>query len=1171
MGKNLIDVILRLVDQLSPGYKKAAQEVSKGSEDMAKGSAKVAVESGKAAAATKESGEAAADAAPKRGKLTEAEKEAAASAKAAAQASKQAAKASDEASGAMEKVKTKSKEAGASHKEHSMQTMELQMGYMLLAGALTAVFAAMTSAVTKGIEANNKQVAAFTGLKSVVIGTGKDYDQARNFVQKFTEDGLISQAKAAEALKNLLARGFGLDEAIQMLTRLKDAAAFGKQAHLDMGQAVASATEGIKNENSILVDNAGVTKNVSIMWKEYAAQLGKGVQSLTQAEKRQAEFNGIMNETRHQAGDAAKLVNELGGQMSKAGQATEMAAAAFGKAWAPAVSIGAQLMTGLMNLVRQAAEKFPVLTFMVTALAMAVTGMTAAFVGWLAVAGLVKAAMADLAVRAGVMWAAITGPVGIAIAALAAAAGALYYLATAQERAAKAAVDSARKQEQAAKDVADAARNKVREIVRQEEQLQKEITDLEKQAADQRSDLAKKEREDRRQDANQLGEIILSALKKQHAEAQKAEERALDEQIDGLKQAAKERYDAVKQAAEDEMDVLTEQISQRKQSIQDAADIEQADLRKANDQAVDAWKERKERVQDAQRDEEDATKEHYGELRDTARVYFDEQRRQIQGWASEQEQAIRSVYDLRLRTLDAENDAAVGALEDQIRAIDAQTRAEDQAERDRRRNEKIASLELKALAASTAEEKLKIEKEISDLRAEAEREALLRSRDAQKAALQEQIEQVRQHANERKEALKEQQDAELEELRKTVEAKRKMLDEQHETELAQIKAAEKEALDSLERKHKEQIKALDTERQSLDEKLTDDLKRVSEHEKAELRAQDKILKVAKQTMEDRLAAEKETHEAQVAQLAELETAEKAAIHEKYHGPNGLLNEAKLYAEALKLLHEQNQQELLALLDRYEPDWKDQGKDFVQRLAEGGEEAKPAVDALAEAINQTLQAAAENVQVLREKAGDSAEKLAQITASLEQARNAHAEVGKLRDDAADEAREAERNLRMLQEQRLKAEQELKEIQEQQRQNTGAQGTAASGTGGGQATERNRGIDAARDIMNNPPTGSRHAGGPVGVTGAYRLLQGEHVLTEAQAKQYRAARLIDGSSVLSGLSAVPASGAAAGAAAGGPPVFQFYDSKITSEQDVERLLRQFGKRILDEVRRNTTPVR
>ena len=76
-----------------------------------------------------------------------------------------------------------------------------------------------------------------------------------------------------------------------------------------------SATEGLKNENSILVDNAGVTKNVAKMWEEYAASIGTTANNLTQQQKIQAEVNGILEESRYQAGDAAKVAGTFSGQL----------------------------------------------------------------------------------------------------------------------------------------------------------------------------------------------------------------------------------------------------------------------------------------------------------------------------------------------------------------------------------------------------------------------------------------------------------------------------------------------------------------------------------------------------------------------------------------------------------------------------------------------------------------------------------------------------------------------------------------------------------------------------------------------------------------------------------------------------------------------------------------
>ena len=175
----------------------------------------------------------------------------------------------------------------------------------------------MVSTLRSSIDEAEKMQNAFRGLAAVARFAGEEIGASINAASKLAEDGLIDVREAAQALQNLLSRGFSLKESIQIIERLKDAAAFNRQAHLTMGEAVASATEGLKNENSILVDNAGVTKNVSIMWKEYAASIGKGVGELTQAEKRQAELTGIMRETEGQIGNAKLATEGLTGAKAK--------------------------------------------------------------------------------------------------------------------------------------------------------------------------------------------------------------------------------------------------------------------------------------------------------------------------------------------------------------------------------------------------------------------------------------------------------------------------------------------------------------------------------------------------------------------------------------------------------------------------------------------------------------------------------------------------------------------------------------------------------------------------------------------------------------------------------------------------------------------------------------
>jgi hypothetical protein len=183
---------------------------------------------------------------------------------------------------------------------------------------LTGLFslAALYRGVKAVIDETRKMQSALLGLRAVSEHAGVGIQQAWAAVTELTKDGLISVSDAAKSLQNLLARGYNLDQSISTIQRLKDAAAFNRVAHLSMSEAVLTATEGLKNENSILVDNAGVTKNVSVMWKEYAKQIGKTVDQLSLQEKVQAEVNGILRETTAQAGNAAQAAEGVEGKIA---------------------------------------------------------------------------------------------------------------------------------------------------------------------------------------------------------------------------------------------------------------------------------------------------------------------------------------------------------------------------------------------------------------------------------------------------------------------------------------------------------------------------------------------------------------------------------------------------------------------------------------------------------------------------------------------------------------------------------------------------------------------------------------------------------------------------------------------------------------------------------------
>lgn len=227
----------------------------------------------------------------------------------------------------------------------------------LKTAAAVAAIQKVVSEVKKLTDAYAENEAAQMGLSSILTAQGKDLNAAKAWLKSYTKDGLIPMMDAYTAYKRLAAAGYSDEQTQSILTNLKDSAAFNRQGSMTMGEAIKSATEGIKNENSILVDNAGVTKNLSVIWDEYAASIGKTAATLTDAEKRIATTQGIMRETAFQTGDAAKYANTLAGAQAALKAQTKMLSSALGSMFAPALQQCIPHVTALLERLTALAEK----------------------------------------------------------------------------------------------------------------------------------------------------------------------------------------------------------------------------------------------------------------------------------------------------------------------------------------------------------------------------------------------------------------------------------------------------------------------------------------------------------------------------------------------------------------------------------------------------------------------------------------------------------------------------------------------------------------------------------------------------------------------------------------------------------------------------------------------
>jgi phage-related protein len=285
------------------------------------------------------------------------------------------------------KYKSKANAAGKDADDFGSRLQNATAQLAILGAAAGLALTQVVGYLDKAVDAAVRQQNALMGLASTAKGTGNDIALTTAAAKDLANDGLMPLGDAAMGLKNLLAAGFSLPQAIKLMNAFKDSAAFGRQGSLDFGQAIVGATEGIKNGNSALVDNAGVTKNLSNILVEAGFSAQDLSKATTDTNVRMALFNGILGETKNQTGDAAKLSESFGGAMARQKTQVTNLQVALGTALQPVLTKLMDILSPIIQSIMEWVKKNPQLVAAIAAgvvvsLALAAAiGLVAAAIG----------------------------------------------------------------------------------------------------------------------------------------------------------------------------------------------------------------------------------------------------------------------------------------------------------------------------------------------------------------------------------------------------------------------------------------------------------------------------------------------------------------------------------------------------------------------------------------------------------------------------------------------------------------------------------------------------------------------------------------------------------------------------------------------------------------------
>lgn len=278
-------------------------------------------------------------------------------------------------------AKKASVEEAKAAREAAKAQEELKSAYTKVGATAGVVFAAIVASVTSAVKAHNDYISVMKGFSNQIKATGQDVSQALGVVRELSSDGLISEADTAASIKNLVNYGFTVAKAEVAVKALKDTAVDNRQAHYSLGEAVRVTTEGIRMENSVLSDAAGVQKNIAKMNEDYAKAIGKKTDELTKAEKAEAIYQGIMEESTANLGRAAEYAEELGGKQAMLDASTQKLAQAYGGALAPVMAQIVGVIQPVVDFMTDMLTKYPALTAAVTTfagvLALLVSGLAA--------------------------------------------------------------------------------------------------------------------------------------------------------------------------------------------------------------------------------------------------------------------------------------------------------------------------------------------------------------------------------------------------------------------------------------------------------------------------------------------------------------------------------------------------------------------------------------------------------------------------------------------------------------------------------------------------------------------------------------------------------------------------------------------------------------------------
>lgn len=384
----------------------------------------------------------------------------------------------------------------------------------------------------------------------------------------------------------------------------------------------------------------------------------------------------------------------------------------------------------------------------------------------------------------------------------------------------------------------------------------------------------------------------------------------LQNEYDELKKSLDARVSARQKANEKELSDRTQALEDSYQNYKDSLDKELDELRDRLDQRVEFQRKANEtELNERQRTLDDAL--------DATKRALDAEVNAFNAATNARIKEINREYTERYKLIDEEKYAQLKAIQDRIDAIDAEREATKRGKEDSKNEAKLAELNEQFVAARRKSTKAKLQKQIDELELSMRETQHDRELVDEKSALKKEMDVVRDHFDDMKSELKEQQSEEVSQYKDTRANELAALKQSNADKLKEAKRHNQDELQELKNSQKNRLEQIKNENEqtlaqarSKNERLLKERKRANQNELQALRDRQKAEIDAMREENSNILAEKKRANDQAIkeqsdfnsqQLKNLKSAQAAELREIQEHNRQLLQEQQNYINEQKKL------------------------------------------------------------------------------------------------------------------------------------------------------------------------------------------------------------------------------------------------------------------------------